>query len=177
MGLFDLGKKKRLVALWTLTRTMGGGDPGPVPRQLPTEASMLEILRGQIVGASRQTQDALKLIGDTANPDTFYRSVDFARQRLDYLCRIKTYDSKLLPFDPHKILRDLDRILPKHEAAMWQRAYDKAAETSSKRKTRPAQLRPYEQLFDLADQYATRIGPQAAKALARCRADVQSLMT
>ncbi len=177
MGFLDFNKKKRLEALWILTETMGGGDPGPVPRQLPTEASMLGFLRMQISGATHQTQDTLKILNSTANPDTFYPRVDFARQRLDFLCRVQAFDSKLLPFDARKILRDLERLLPRQESDMWQRAYDKAVETARQRKTREAQIRPFEKLFNFADQYSDRIGPQAAKTLARCRANMQTLMS
>ena len=177
MGLFYNRNRKRVEALLRLVSAMGDETPGALPRQLPDEGDLLNILRQQCDGAVRQLRDTLGVLDATAAPDTYYQRVDFARKRLDALRRVRDFDKSLLQIDVARVARDLDAALPKLEDQMWARAYDKAVAAARTRKTRDGQLKVFTRFFDLADRYDRRLSPPARKTIARCRANMQTLMS
>lgn len=178
MGLFVSSHDKKMQKLFKLCNEMGGRTDAPLtkPKDLPSDASILKMLRMCITGTVTQALDAQRAIDRTTNPEVFYERVGFLRQRLGYLADIESVDKALIEGKPSAQLKQLDREFPKMEADMWERCFTAHAVKAQQRKTEAAKRKIADEYLAIAQHYEPHVGKKALAVIEKSRASVPQIL-
>ena len=162
MGLFGIGSKKKLEALWAIcqkhSRTLSIG-------KMPSEEIVRLNITQMISDRLRINTDSAAIMQSTHNLDTFYSRLDLFNEHLDTLMEIEAVDASYFKAKPSSQKKKMEKAIEKEEVEMWDRCFDAQVKAYKDAKTDAGRAKAMKKHFDLAEKYAARLGNGAKKAI------------